>query len=203
MYIGRFIVVGKTEHGHPFVVYRVSSRSYPNRTARVINNHTVSIIPTNPKEYDGKQYLTYNCIRVVADKVIVGNGSHTDRIADRFSGDPQYTLTDVLSEMGYEMDGYHTPRIAAIVDRRSGYLGYVNDSGVKVKRVKMRRGIGQYLGVYNACRIDENQVISIPVIDVGGLANYVLNYSNFEYPVVSVAVIFDHKLRFAIAHVPH
>ena len=33
MYVGRIVVVGKTTQ--PFVAYRVSSRSFPNRVARV------------------------------------------------------------------------------------------------------------------------------------------------------------------------
>ena len=31
MYLGRIISAGKTEDGKPYVAYRVSSRSFPNR----------------------------------------------------------------------------------------------------------------------------------------------------------------------------
>ena len=85
MYIGRFLVVGKTKEGKPFVCYRVSSRSFPNREAKIIDENTVAIIPKDPNEVFKNPYIAYNCIKIVNDVVVATNGSHTDFIAEKLS----------------------------------------------------------------------------------------------------------------------
>ena len=50
MYIGRFLVVGKTKGGKVFGAYRVSSRSFPNREAKKMDDNTVAIIPKDLNE---------------------------------------------------------------------------------------------------------------------------------------------------------
>ena len=35
MYIGRFVIAGRTAEGEGYLAYRVSSRSFPNRTIAV------------------------------------------------------------------------------------------------------------------------------------------------------------------------
>ncbi|NIM06307.1 MAG: IMP cyclohydrolase, partial [Armatimonadetes bacterium] len=47
MYVGRIVAVGKTSR--PLVAYRVSSRSFPNRVAR-ITDIGVAIEPLDPEE---------------------------------------------------------------------------------------------------------------------------------------------------------
>ena len=44
MYLGRIISAGKTEDGKPYVAYRVSSRSFPNRQVKVLEDEA-AIIP--------------------------------------------------------------------------------------------------------------------------------------------------------------
>jgi IMP cyclohydrolase len=83
MYIGRFLVLGKTDEGNPFVTYRVSSRSFPNRVAKVMNNETVAILPKDLEEMFKNPYITYNCVKLVGDVAVATNGSHTDIIADK------------------------------------------------------------------------------------------------------------------------
>ena len=42
MYLGRIVAAGMTKDGNPTAAYRVSSRSFPNRTAHLANE-TISI----------------------------------------------------------------------------------------------------------------------------------------------------------------
>ena len=51
MYLGRIVAAGMTKDGKPVAAYRVSSRSFPNRTAHLANQ-TISIIPRKGFESD-------------------------------------------------------------------------------------------------------------------------------------------------------
>ena len=79
MYTGRILSIGMNCEGKPFVAYRVSSRSFPNRQCLKFDNRA-SIVPKEGFEKDifENTYITYNCIRIVKDMAIVSNGSHTD-----------------------------------------------------------------------------------------------------------------------------
>lgn len=83
MYVGRFLVVGSNENGY-YVAYRVSSRSFPNRVAKIFKNK-ISIVPKEGHEEEifKNPYISYNCIRIVDDVAVVSNGSHTDIIAEK------------------------------------------------------------------------------------------------------------------------
>ena len=125
------MTVGKTDR--PFVAYRVSSRSFPNRVAR-ITDIGVAIQPLDPEDMKRNPYIAYNCIRVSGSGVVVSNGSHTDPIFEKLEADvaPDVALQQVLTEMGYEKDEYNTPRIAGIVTDRVGYLGIVRADAVEI-----------------------------------------------------------------------
>ena len=81
MYTGRILSIGMNCEGKPFVAYRVSSRSFPNRQCLKFDN-MASIVPKEGFEKDifENTYITYNCIRIVKDMAIVSN-YHTPRIA--------------------------------------------------------------------------------------------------------------------------
>ena len=51
MYLGRIVAAGMTKDGKPVAAYRVSSRSFPNRTAHLANQ-TISISPRKGFESD-------------------------------------------------------------------------------------------------------------------------------------------------------
>lgn len=143
MYVGRIVVVGKTSR--PFAAYRVSSRSFPNRVAR-ITNVGAAIQPLDPEDMKRNPYIAYNCLRVSQHGVVVSNGAHTDPIFDLLEKDlaPLDALRQVLAEMGYEKDDYNTPRIAGIVTEDKGYLGTVRIDGVEVAEFDL---------VDNLCRL--------------------------------------------------
>ena len=69
MYLGRIISAGKTEDGKPYVAYRVSSRSFPNRQVKVLEEEA-SIIPKEGFEKDifKNTYIAYNCLKIVDDR---------------------------------------------------------------------------------------------------------------------------------------
>ena len=71
MYIGRIVCVARTQDDRLCASYRVSSRSFPNRTA-VIGENKVSIVPTAGHEADVHKnpYIAYNCVRIVCDGAV-------------------------------------------------------------------------------------------------------------------------------------
>ncbi|HNR33045.1 MAG TPA: IMP cyclohydrolase, partial [Candidatus Hydrogenedentes bacterium] len=137
MYIGRIVSVAKTRDGRLCAVYRVSSRSFPNRTA-VVGADKVSIVPKPGHETDVQKnpYIAYNCVRVVSDSqvAVVTNGSHTDAIAEKIAqGMPvRDALALAMLALDYEKDQYNTPRISAVADKRDGaaWLAVVRDDGI-------------------------------------------------------------------------
>ncbi|MDI6829172.1 MAG: IMP cyclohydrolase, partial [Armatimonadota bacterium] len=124
MYVGRIVAVGKASK--PFVAYRVSSRSFPNRIAK-ITEIGIAIQPLDPEDMKRNPYIAYNCIRVSKSGVVVSNGSHTDPIWEKLEAgvEPETALREVLADMGYEKDELNTPRIAGIVTDCMGYIGIV------------------------------------------------------------------------------
>ncbi|WP_423792941.1 IMP cyclohydrolase [Methanocaldococcus indicus] len=199
MYIGRFLVVGKTKEGNNFLAYRVSSRSFPNRIAKIFGN-SISIIPKNLDEIFKNPYICYNCIKVVDNVVVGSNGSHTDFIAEKLHYGYRDALASVLLSMDYEKDEYGTPRIAGIVDKDRCFLGYVKEDSIRVAKFNLKEsGIGYYLGVYNSCKITKKQKIEVPYNSAEEIAEYILNYKDFEHPVAcGVALIKDNDVELAV-----
>ena len=154
MYVGRIVVVGKSER--PCVAYRVSSRSFPNRVAR-ITAEGIAIQPLDPLEIEKNPYIAYNCIRVSRNGVVVSNGSHTDPIhLELESGTPpEDAIRKVLDEMGYERDQYNTPRIAGIVTPDRGWLGIVRDDGLEVAGFPLRDKSCRVICTYELNRIED------------------------------------------------
>ena len=77
MYVGRIITVGMS-NGKPFIGYRVSSRSFPNRIAKIIDDK-VQIWPLDEEDMKRNPYIAYNCYRKSDKNIVLSNGSHIDR----------------------------------------------------------------------------------------------------------------------------
>jgi len=199
MYIGRFLVLGKTEEGNPFVTYRVSSRSFPNRVAKVMNDETVAILPKNLEEMFKNPYITYNCVKIVGNAAIVTNGSHTDIIADKIKlGLPiRDALSYSLLTMDYEKDDFNTPRIAVVLTEKEAYMGYVADSDVRIKKVELENKKAYYLSTYEACKITEHQQIEVSGKTPEELCKFVMEYAEFEKPVTSATVLIKDGFKVA------
>lgn len=155
MYIGRIVSVVQTAEGKLGAVYRVSSRSFPNRTA-VPGDNKVSIVPKAGHEGDihKNPYIAYNCVKLVCDGqvAVVTNGSQTDPIAEKVAqGLPVRDALALTSlALDYEKDDYNTPRISAVADKRDGtaWLAVVRHDGIEVRQLPLEPGKFFYVATY-------------------------------------------------------
>lgn len=149
MYIGRFVIVGKTALGQNYLGYRVSSRSFPNRRI-VAGKDRATVLLTEDAAKSDNPYISYNCLRAHGGRVVVGNGSHVDPIIEKLA--IGYGLRDAISlallAMDYEHDQYNTPRIAAGLGAEGAYLGIVTDSKLCVRRIALEAGQALLLATY-------------------------------------------------------
>ncbi len=153
MYVGRIVAIGKTKSGQLAAMYRVSSRSFPNRQTKVLGQ-AVAIVPKEGCESDvlTNPYIAYNCLRVVGRYAVVGNGAHVDPIAEKLETGMRIrdALISVLSGMDYEHDRLDTPRIAGVVDRQSRQcaLGIIRQDALFVKQIGLAEGEAFYVATY-------------------------------------------------------
>lgn len=153
MYVGRIVSIGMTPEGKSCAMYRVSSRSFPNREAKLIDG-VVSIMPRAGFEGDLSKnpYIAYNCIKTVANYAIVTNGSQTDPIAEKIASGMcvRDSITLCLLALDYEKDDYNTPRIVAVVDNKKavGYLGIVRKDAIHVTEMALTPGEAYYIATY-------------------------------------------------------
>ena len=188
MYVGRIVVVGKTDR--PFVAYRVSSRSFPNRVAR-ITDAGVAIQPLDPEDMKKNPYIAYNCIRTCEKGVVVSNGSHTDPILEKLANGiaPDVALQQVLSEMGYEKDDFNTPRIAGVVNETVGIVGTIRADGLEIASFDLEENSCHVICTYEMDRI-ESKGYPFLAESAEEAAHYVIDggiFKDFELPVCSAA----------------
>lgn len=188
MYVGRIVAVGKTDK--PFVAYRVSSRSFPNRVAR-ITGIGVAIQPLDPEDMKKNPYIAYNCIRVSKNGVVVSNGSHTDPIFENIEAGtpPDVALQAVLTEMGFEKDEYNTPRIAGVVTDAVGYIGTVRADGVEVSSFDLENNSCHVICTYEMDRVESK---SYPFVAENACeaAKYIVDggiFKDLEKPICAAA----------------
>lgn len=199
MYIGRIVAVAQTIDGRLAALYRVSSRSFPNRTA-TLGAERVSIIPKPGYESDihKNPYIAYNCVRIVCggEVAVVTNGSQTDPIAEKMQqgmgARDALTLTHLA--MDYEKDQYNTPRISAIVDKvdGSGWLAIVREDGLEVRRMPLTNGQYFYLATYEENMISEDQGGTFECDDVDEACGFMLGggvFAHRTHPVTAVVAL--------------
>ena len=92
MYVGRIVAIGRTRAGSGAALYRVSSRSFPNREAKMLPG-AVAIVPKPGFENDifKNPYIAYNCVRLVpaydlavatnCGQIKTGSLARSDRLA--------------------------------------------------------------------------------------------------------------------------
>jgi len=188
LYVGRIVVVGKTDQ--PFVAYRVSSRSFPNRVAR-ITDIGVAIQPIDPEDMKKNPYIAYNCLRVSKNGTVVSNGSHTDPIFDEIEAGtaPDVALQKVLTEMGYERDDLNTPRIAGVVRNDIGFLGIARIDAVEVTSFSLEENTCKVICTYEMDRL-ESKTYPFVASSAEEAAKYVVDggiFKELEKPVCSAA----------------
>ncbi|OFX14915.1 MAG: IMP cyclohydrolase [Armatimonadetes bacterium RBG_16_58_9] len=188
MYVGRIVAVGKTSR--PFVAYRVSSRSFPNRIAR-ITEIGAAIQPLDPEDMKKNPYIAYNCIRISRNGVVVSNGSHTDPIFEKLEAGehPDVAIQQVLEEMGYEKDELNTPRIAGVVTDNLGLVGIVRADGIEVSSFDLEDNSCHVICTYEMDRVESK---SHPFLAESAekAARYVVDggmFADLEKPICAAA----------------
>ena len=209
MYLGRIVAIGMTKSGRACAMYRVSSRSFPNRQA-VENNGKIAIVPRPGAEGDlaKNPYISYNCLRIAGEWAVATNGSQTDPITEKIaSGMPvRDAITLGLLAMDYEKDSLDTPRIVAVAGRVSklGYLGIIRKDAVLVREFPLEPGVARYVSTYEKNRpCDENVDTDFDGACENCAAHYIVGggvFADFENPVTSAAAM-DNGDGFGLATV--
>ena len=198
VYTGRILSSGMNKDGKPFVAYRVSSRSFPNRQCLKYDDRA-AIVPKEGFEKDiyKNAYIAYNSICIVDDVAIVSNGSQTDVIADKIGVGMNIrdAIAYSLLTMDYEKDDYNTPRIAAAVtssskeDEYECYIGIVNDRKILVEHVPF--GKAAFISTYGSQAPD---LVEFEAQTATDSAKFIFDegtFANYEKPVTSCAAVFD------------
>ena len=197
MYVGRIVAIGRTRAGANAALYRVSSRSFPNRRA-VEYPTRVAVTPLEGHEQDllSNPYIAYNAVRLAGDWAVASNGAHTDPVAEKIeAGMPaRDALAQALLAMDYEKDEYSTPRIAAAVPLRgdTGWLGIVRSDALVVKEVPLVAGHAVYLATYEADDVRDSQSSAFDAATAAEAARFMVDGGTFqelERPVASAAAL--------------
>jgi len=204
MYLGRILSVGMNSDGRPFVAYRVSSRSFPNRMAKDFDGKA-AIIPKEGYEKDifENAYIAYNCVKIVGDIAIVSNGSHTDVIADKIAVGMNIkdAMAYSLLTMDYEKDDFNTPRIAGVITSNTDessyecYIGIVTHEKILVEKVDF--GKASFISTY---KCQSPQAVNFQAKTSAEAAQFIFDqgdFAEFTKPVTSIASIFDGKWEFS------
>ncbi len=197
MYVGRIVAIGQTSGGANAALYRVSSRSFPNRTA-VEMNGSLAIVPRPGHEADLQKspYIAYNCVRIAGDWAIATNGSHTDPIAEKIAaGVPvRDALVSALLALDYEKDDYNTPRIAGAVPALgdTGWLAIVRHDALVVKAISLTPGRAHYIATYEADDVRDDQISGFDAGNADAAAKFAIDGGRFvelEKPVTAAAAL--------------
>ncbi len=198
MYLGRIVAIGMTPQGKAAAMYRVSSRSFPNREAVLVNNQ-ISILPRAGFESDLRKnpYISYNCVRLAGELAVATNGSQTDPIVEKIAMGfpPRDAISLGLLAMDYEKDSLDTPRIVAAVSNKRpvGYLGIIRKDALLVREFTLVPGEIRYLSTYEKNRPCDDQVatgFAAPCVNCA--AQYVVDggiFAEFTNPVTSAAAL--------------
>lgn len=115
-YVGRGIVIGKTQDGtKAAAAYFIMGRSNNSRNRVFVESgDDVIIHPFDASKVEDPSLIIYYPIRKIGDKLIVTNGDQTDTIYDFVSDDK--TFEEALETRCFEPDGPNwTPRISGML----------------------------------------------------------------------------------------
>ena len=198
MYVGRIVAIGMNMEGNLAGMYRVSSRSFPNRETRKINDK-VSVMPKAGFEDDLNKnpYIAYNCIRISGSKAVITNGSHTDPIVEKIAmGYPaRDAIAMSLIALDFEKDHLDTPRIAGVIDteKNVGHLAIVRRDAISVKEFDLKPGEAYYVATYEhntPCIHFKDENFNVKSSDEA--ADYIFSkgvFADLEKPVTAAAVL--------------
>lgn len=183
MYVGRIVVIGRSDGGS-FVGYRVSSRSFPNRRAEV-RGKSIMVSPLDPNDLAKNPYIAYNCIRVWNDVAVVANGTQDDMIMERIEDgtNPLDAIALSLVAYGYERDELDTPRLAGAVRGDRGWLGIAKRDGFCFKEFNLHEGECFMVATYEKTEFEPLKIVGISAEEIAKAAFDL----SFERPVCSAA----------------
>ena len=197
MYVGRVVAVGRSRDGRNAALYRVSSRSFPNRQAVDLGGR-IAIVPAEGAEDDLRKnpYIAYDAVRTAAGWAIATNGTHTDPIAEKVASGmpPRDALAMSLQTLDYEKDQLNTPRIAAAVPLAgdTAWLAIVREDALVVKAVSLVAGRAQYLATYGANDVDPTQACDFDASTAAEAARFAIDggaFAGLEHPVTAAAAL--------------
>ncbi|VVB63173.1 IMP cyclohydrolase [uncultured archaeon] len=183
MYVGRIVVVGRTE-GKSWAGYRVSSRSFPNRIAEV-RGSSILVSPMDPKDLARNPYIAYNCIRTNGDVAVVSNGTQTDMVMERVDAGapPLDAIAFSLVAYGYERDELDTPRIAGAVCGNKAWLGIAMKGEFRFKEIPLSDNDAFMVATYEKTGFEP---VAVSGIDASAVAKAAYDLP-LERPVCSAA----------------
>jgi len=205
MYVGRIVAVGRTPAGKNAVMYRVSSRSFPNRrtvqTPRAPSTgsgQALAVVPREGHESDLSKnpYIAYNCLRLAGEVAVATNGSQTDPIAEKIASGMSIrdAMVQSLIVLDYEKDDYSTPRIAVAVARGAdeGWAGIARHDGLHVRSFALEAGKAFYLATYEVADPRAEQVSDFGAESADAAARWVVEggaFARLEKPVCAAAAV--------------
>jgi IMP cyclohydrolase len=212
MYVGRIVAIGNTRDNKLVTMYRVSSRSFPNRQSVRIGEIIAIVLKEGSEGRGGADvlrnpYITYNCLRHNQRYAVTANGTQTDPIMEKLTDgmNPRDAVVSVLFGLDYEHDHLKTPRITAVVDleTRMGTLGIIRSDALLIRNFKLKEGQALYLATYEHDFPDErfqDDNFHIAAAEEG--CDYILGkgvFADLELPV-SGACAMESESGFEIAH---
>ena len=124
-YVGRGIIIGKTEDGkHAAVAYFIMGRSANSRN-RVFTEKDGAVFtePFDASKVEDPSLIIYAALREYKNRLVVTNGDQTDTIVDALAWGG--TFEQALETRAFEPDSPNfTPRISGILDFSGGDFTY-------------------------------------------------------------------------------
>lgn len=199
MYLGRIVCAGMTPDGKPCVAYRVSSRSFPNRSAITLSDK-IAILPRAGFESDlaKNPYIAYNCVRLSGTIALATNGSQTDPIIEKIA--MGYPMRDALAScmlaMDYEKDHLNTPRVSAAVDAAAKklVLSIIRHDALLVREFPLAAGEIRFVSTYTMDRPCDENVDQLTASTTDELTQFVIRggrFAEFENAVTAAAAIWN------------
>ena len=160
-YVGRGIVIGKSEDGKKAVfAYFIMGRSENSRN-RVFREEaeTVTIYPFDESKVEDPSLIIYSPVRRVGGSVVVTNGDQTDTVCDYLQAGKSFE--EALTTRCFEPDAPNfTPRISGILQFAEGDFTYkmsilksADEQGSACNRYTFSYaplpGVGHFIHTYN------------------------------------------------------
>lgn len=160
-YVGRGIVIGKSEDGKKAVfAYFIMGRSENSRN-RVFREEgeTVTIYPFDESKVEDPSLIIYSPVRRVGGSVVVTNGDQTDTVCDYLQAGKSFEAA--LETRCFEPDAPNfTPRISGILQFAEGDFTYkmsilksADEQGSACNRYTFSYaplpGVGHFIHTYN------------------------------------------------------